>query len=97
MTTDLIGRVNVKTISPYIMCLAEAWITSAVIYTCTTFGLLVFFSGVFVQLQSDWNLSCDHRLDYYASSFVNNNNNNNMSDQQERRINNIHGLSPWSG
>ena len=46
------------------MFLAEACVVSAVIYACTTFGLLVFFSWGIPQLQSDWSLSRDHGLDY---------------------------------
>ena len=30
----------------------------------TSFGLFVFFPWGIPQLQSDWSLSCDHRLDY---------------------------------
>ena len=49
------------------MFMVEACLASAVIYAFTTFGLLVFFPWGIPQLQSDWSLSCDHGLDYYAS------------------------------
>ena len=56
-----------RRLTPYFtfyMFLAEAWIASAVIYACTTFGLFVFFLWGIPQLQSDWSLSYDHGLDY---------------------------------
>ena len=51
------------------MILAEAWIASAVIYACTSFGSLVLFLWGIPQLQSNWSLSRDHGLDY--ASYVN--------------------------
>ena len=50
--------------STFSMFPADAWIAPAVIYACTTFGWFVFLPWGVPQLHGDWNLSCDHGLDY---------------------------------
>ena len=39
-------------------------LTNEYICTCTTFGLLVFFTWGILSLQSDWSLSCDYGFVY---------------------------------